>query len=516
MRKSQGGIYVLARLRTQLRLLLTLAIAAPLLLPVAAQASATVLPDVPARAGCTPAQADDCASGVAGAETVQYRFFGRADRWLTDPMIIITAPDGIVIDPASVRMQHSVTGATVTPGCRAPVPNSGSRYEIDCVPPPTHFTYGSGEGIRVSFPSTASATYSGNAVVRVVIGDANFSGYLDETTPWIVQLQSDLSVALTGSGSTTAPTDFAYSATVANAGPDGTTATRVTFDLPHEAGIVSSTVDGVGVTCTPVASADASRQPIVCPAGPIASGGSRTVTVTAHYALGERGLASLPATRTTTVSAAPGVGVEAADPMGANSSASLAVTLQPAATNPCSVSGGSDVLSGCPFGAPIYGDAGDDTFTAGVGVDIFSGGSGNDVFDGGAGNDTFYGGTGADAGFGGLGDDFLVGGLGSDRLVGGVDADRVYGNGGADALYGSTGNDFVAGGGGNDHVHGGTGADTITCGPGIDVATGDDGNDLIGCHDGAPGDAISGGRGRDTCFGDRGDHFFACERVVRS
>jgi Ca2+-binding RTX toxin-like protein len=80
---------------------------------------------------------------------------------------------------------------------------------------------------------------------------------------------------------------------------------------------------------------------------------------------------------------------------------------------------------------------------------------GNDIFDGSLG---VIGGT----IFGYAGDDILTGGLGGERIEGGFGNDVVTGNGGIDILLGEGGNDSLFGGAGADELFGGDGDDRIS------------------------------------------------------
>lgn len=156
----------------------------------------------------------------------------------------------------------------------------------------------------------------------------------------------------------------------------------------------------------------------------------------------------------------------------------------------------------------IYGYAGDDTITAGLGNDLVFAGDDNDSVAGGAGDDLIYGGTGndtlnggddADTIFGDAGADNIEGDTGDDLLWGGLENDTVAGGAGADTLHGEDGNDSLRGGADNDTLYGGGGNDTIQGDAGDDYAEGYFGDDVMSGGIGA--DTLDGGDGNDQIFG---------------
>ncbi len=137
-------------------------------------------------------------------------------------------------------------------------------------------------------------------------------------------------------------------------------------------------------------------------------------------------------------------------------------------------------------GARYFGQGGNDTMTAGLGIETLDGGLGVDtvittpfagnyavnlvtgltnfageLFTGfenltsGAGDDTLTGTAAANTIDGGAGDDQIKGGNGADSLLGNLGNDKLMGGGGADFLSGGIGRDQLRGDGGNDVMSGG-------------------------------------------------------------
>jgi Ca2+-binding RTX toxin-like protein len=143
----------------------------------------------------------------------------------------------------------------------------------------------------------------------------------------------------------------------------------------------------------------------------------------------------------------------------------------------------------------IWGGAGVDRLTSGLGRQVILGDSDGDIIDAGPGNDVCYG-------LGG--DDSIAGGEGPDQLLGGADVDALDGGEGADDVRGGPGPDRVAGGDGDDRLEVPDAAaltDDPTAGQGPDTVLGGRGDDRLG---GGPeaaapdADVFSGGAGRDT------------------
>jgi Ca2+-binding RTX toxin-like protein len=165
--------------------------------------------------------------------------------------------------------------------------------------------------------------------------------------------------------------------------------------------------------------------------------------------------------------------------------------------------------------AELFGEAGNDTLTAGAGNDTLHGGddndelvatTGDDMLFGDGGNDLLRAGDGNDSLFGGEGDDDLRASKGNDELHGDAGNDTLRGGQGNDTLFGGDGNDDLRSGqghgvlhgdGGHDTLRGGNGNDSLFGGDGNDELRGGGGNDLL---DGGYGffDTLEGGDGNDT------------------
>ena len=218
----------------------------------------------------------------------------------------------------------------------------------------------------------------------------------------------------------------------------------------------------------------------------------------------------------------------------------------------------------------IYGYAGDDKITAGLGHDDIYGGTGNDFIRAGEGNDLLFGDDGNDVLDGGAGDDRMDGGAGNDVFYidsasdvvteaanGGYDkvistishalganteelwlkegssaqdgsgnalANKIVGNAVDNLIHGFAGYDQIWGNDGNDQAYGGLGSDLLFGGNGADKLYGDEGSDKLYGGDGtdklyggagadsleagAGGDFLYGGAGNDLMLGGAGaDHF---------
>jgi Ca2+-binding RTX toxin-like protein len=132
------------------------------------------------------------------------------------------------------------------------------------------------------------------------------------------------------------------------------------------------------------------------------------------------------------------------------------------------LAGGPDPVIGGVDGSNVWGQAGRDTISVGVGA-VAHGGDDNDtifaigdvaIADGGKGTDVIHGGPGPQALNGGNGNDSIFGGTGDDDMSGGKGNDILYGNSGNDRMYGNSGNDTL---------YGGPGTDTLSGGPGTNV-----------------------------------------------
>jgi Ca2+-binding RTX toxin-like protein len=132
--------------------------------------------------------------------------------------------------------------------------------------------------------------------------------------------------------------------------------------------------------------------------------------------------------------------------------------------------------------------AGNDTVKAYLGDDVIALGDGTNHAYGDAGNDTITAGSGNDTLEGDDGNDVLRGGAGSDQLIGNAGNDRLLGEADDDALDGGDGNDVLDGGSQADTMAGGPGTDTVTYATRTEpIAVKEDGNNT----DGGTSDASS-------------------------
>ena len=135
-----------------------------------------------------------------------------------------------------------------------------------------------------------------------------------------------------------------------------------------------------------------------------------------------------------------------------------------------------DTLKGNALANQLYGNAGNDTFTATLGIDLINGGAGLDSL-------IFTGSNAVTAN--------LATGVyffdaqnrgtitGVEQLFGGSFNDTLTGDGGDNRLDGGAGDDVLAGGGGNDNLWGAAGVDRLIADGGDDTLAGDwswDGN----------------------------------------
>jgi serralysin len=130
---------------------------------------------------------------------------------------------------------------------------------------------------------------------------------------------------------------------------------------------------------------------------------------------------------------------------------------------------------------------------SGMGNDTLFGNALNNTMTAGRGNDSISASQGNDDVNGNIGSDTILGGQGADFLRGGQDVDVLKGNNGNDTLNGNVGNDIVTGGSDNDFINGNQDDD---------ILVGDDGNDTL--RGGQGSDQIFGGTGNDVLYGDKG------------
>ncbi|HSB69073.1 MAG TPA: ELWxxDGT repeat protein [Candidatus Methylomirabilis sp.] len=148
---------------------------------------------------------------------------------------------------------------------------------------------------------------------------------------------------------------------------------------------------------------------------------------------------------------------------------------------------GNDVITVAGGNNCVYGGDDNDTITTGPGSDFIHGDAGNDVVRSGAGSDTVYGDAGDDTTYAGLdvsggGDtaaNLVFGGTGADIIYGDLGPDTLYGGDDNDTIRGLAGIDTIYGEGGNDNIQGNADDDLIVGGAGSDILTGDGGSDVV-------------------------------------
>ena len=245
--------------------------------------------------------------------------------------------------------------------------------------------------------------------------------------------QADLGVDLADSADpVTTGSEYSYTATVTNAGPEPATGVALETTLPNEA-------DFLAATASQGSCALQGSKRVNCDLGEIAAGGG-TVTAEIRVRAARDGVAAATAEVS---SSGP------ADPNPANDSSTEETTIQE--PPPVMCAGRT---------ADVVGTTGDDTLT---------GTDGRDVIAGLGGADKIVGLDGRDVICGGAGDDVLKLGGDGDRAKGGGGADRIRGSGGDDFLAGNGGDDNLGGGAGDDRLKGGGGSDRCRGGPGADV-----------------------------------------------
>jgi uncharacterized repeat protein (TIGR01451 family) len=246
--------------------------------------------------------------------------------------------------------------------------------------------------------------------------------------------QSDLTITKNDSADpVSVGSEFVYTVTVANSGPDPATGVEVVDTLPNEVDFVSATPSQGSCEL------QGSRR-VNCALGSLASGDSATVQIRVRASRDGQ------ATNTATVSSTP------ADSDEANNEDTEQTSIQEAPTATCA--GETATVIGTP------------------GADRLTGTDGRDVIRAFGGNDRIFGLEGRDVVCGGRGTDVIRGHGGGDRVKGGPDDDRIRGKEGNDRLTGNGGNDNIGGGPGDDALRGGSGTDNCRGGPGRDTRRG--------------------------------------------
>jgi uncharacterized repeat protein (TIGR01451 family) len=246
--------------------------------------------------------------------------------------------------------------------------------------------------------------------------------------------QSDLSVAKSDSADpVTVGSQFEYTVTVANAGPEAATAVSLADTLPNEVDFVSATAS------QGICELQGSKR-VNCELGTIAAGANATATLRVIAARAGT------AVNTATVSGTP------ADPVEANNEVTEQTVIQAAAPVMCA---GRQ--------ATLFGTTGADTLSGTDKTDVIAGLGGDDTIRGLDGRDVICAGRGVDV---------VVAGGDGDVVKGGADTDRIRGSGGDDVLAGNGADDRLRGGSGDDALRGGSGDDDCRGGRGKDVEKG--------------------------------------------
>jgi uncharacterized repeat protein (TIGR01451 family) len=242
---------------------------------------------------------------------------------------------------------------------------------------------------------------------------------------------ADLSIAKTDSADpVSVGSEFTYTLTVANAGPDGATGVEVVDTLPNEVDFVSATPSQG--TCDLQGS-----KRVNCALGSLGSSASATVQIRV------RATRDGQASNTASVSGTP------ADSNAANNEDTEQTTIQQPA--PVTCAGRT---------ADIVGTPGPDVITGTAKAEVIAGLGGNDQITGLDSDDVICGGGGVDTIDAGVGTDVVKGGPQDDRIRGAGGGDILQGNGGDDNIRGGEGDDEIKGGNGEDRCGGGAGADT--------------------------------------------------------
>jgi uncharacterized repeat protein (TIGR01451 family) len=245
---------------------------------------------------------------------------------------------------------------------------------------------------------------------------------------------ADLAVDLTDSADpVTVGTEFTYTATVTNAGPDAANGVELADTVPSQLDLVGSNPSQ--------GSCKTAGRKLTCTLGTIAAAGSATVTirVTAKKAgqFVDQATVSTVDTDAVTANDTDTETTTAVEPPPPPECAGQAATVTGTT--------GDDQLVGTAKRDVFAGLGGNDTILGLGGDDLICAAGGNDVVKGAAGNDQIRTGGGDDLLKGGDGNDGLRGGAGSDSLSGGAGADALRGGGGADSCGGGPGPDTETG-----------------------------------------------------------------------
>ncbi len=277
-------------------------------------------------------------------------------------------------------------------------------------------TFGSGGVVTTDFTPDVYAAFDdmANAVTiqpdgRILAAGGSVGDGIDffSLARFLPTSQADMSVAKSDSQDPVAlGTNYTYTLTVTNHGPDPATSVTLTDPLPGAVGFLSA-ASSQG-TCVQ------SNGIVSCELGSIAVGEPVTVTILVE----PNGVGTL--SNSATVSGSE------EDP------------------NPTNNQDAEQTLITNGLGCTIVGTPGNDVLTGTSGSDVICGLGGDDSITGLGGSDRLLGGSGADLLAGGNQADTIRGGLGSDFLSGGNGADIL------DGVDGILGNDSLDGGKGSD------------------------------------------------------------------
>jgi uncharacterized repeat protein (TIGR01451 family) len=383
------------------------------------------------------------------------------------------------------------TSVTPTGGLVCNLPAAGAQ--LSCTAP----SLAAGASATITIVGTFSGASAGTVVVNgasVVHDGADPNTANNAASAETVPIPAaDLELNKTASASPIAPgATVTFTLSIVNNGPSPATGVAVTDTLP--AGLTFVSAPGCG----------AAGSTVTCTVGPLASGATSTIAITARAAATAAGqtLTNVASSSSSTP-----------DPVSSNNAATESVAVEtPPATPPppppppsppppppsppppsppppptpppppppprppaepiVRCAGRIATMVGTPKADRLRGTSRRDVIAARGGNDVIVGLSGHDVVCAGPGADLVRGGTGNDTIYGSLGPDRLYGEAGNDRIFGGG---RPTAN--SPGRSGERQNDTILGGRGADTLFGGGGPDRITGGPGRDDANGGNGGD---------------------------------------
>ena len=189
----------------------------------------------------------------------------------------VVISDRIIAGPAPVTITSIASTSTSGAPATCPATPIGPTSGTTIICNDTLLPAGARDTIKVTFVAGDTTDVDDTATVTSDTPDPNTS---NNTAVGRVSFiaNADLSLTKTGPATAVAGTNFAYSFTVANAGPSPAANVVLKDTLPAGISIVSVT-PGPGNTCTPGVPGDA-NQPLTCNLGSIASGASEVVGLT--------------------------------------------------------------------------------------------------------------------------------------------------------------------------------------------------------------------------------------------